>query len=341
MGFPEGWLKKAKISAVAAKTTGEHVDFPLLLTEDCLPSEIFTSAIDGGGDIRFSSDVDGVNQLACEIVYFISGDNKTIIWVKVPVWDSAAELYIWWNKAGATQPLPSSAYGSQSVWNKAKLICHMNLNNLRNSANNTVLSHNNVVSGQGKWGEAAYFNSASVDCKAPVLPVGDFTQIAWVKPKTTIGYDGIVGDWVSGAVGRSYLGLKGGKINWDGYATSTNFAPKSIMVNEWSMLCVTRTGSSVSIFHNGILALSLIDSGTPSRNKNTYIGALTAGKNHHFHGIISEIQLIEEYSSPNRILTKYNNQNDPAGFVEVGAVEDLSFVKKMAGKKNNSAVLCR
>ena len=85
MEFSEGWLKKVKISAIAAKTSGSHVDFPLLLTEATLPADIFTSAIDGGGDIRFSSDAKGENQLACEVVYFDTTTNKAQIWVKTPI----------------------------------------------------------------------------------------------------------------------------------------------------------------------------------------------------------------------------------------------------------------
>ena len=128
MAFPDGWLKKAKISAVAAKTSGSHVDFPLLLTEATLPADIFTSVINGGGDIRFSSDAEGANQLACEIVYFISGNSTAEIWVKVPVWAASSNIFIWWGKSGATQPPPSSVFGSQSVWSEYELVTHKGIN---------------------------------------------------------------------------------------------------------------------------------------------------------------------------------------------------------------------
>jgi hypothetical protein len=130
-----GFGYKCKLSVIAAKVTGTHNDFLLMLTEDNLPPEIFDAdgsfpALNGGGDIRFSVDNGGLNQIPCEIVSFITNNNPALgeaeIWLKIPQLTSRSEFYIWWNKAGETQPLASSAFGSQTVYSAVEFASNHN-----------------------------------------------------------------------------------------------------------------------------------------------------------------------------------------------------------------------
>tara|TARA_R110002096_G_scaffold416576_2_gene619334 strand:+ start:157158 stop:157517 length:360 start_codon:yes stop_codon:yes gene_type:complete len=109
MAFPTGWGRKQKITIQSSQVSGigSHVDFPLLVTLDHLNSEIVdtgsNSALNGGGDIRFSSDSAGTVQLACEIVSFVTNasepNRKCEIWVKVSSVSTSVNTDIFkWNR---------------------------------------------------------------------------------------------------------------------------------------------------------------------------------------------------------------------------------------------------
>ena len=70
MAFPTDWGRRCAIVIQSSKVDANLADFPVLLTKDTLPSEMFDHdgsypALEGGGDIRFSSDEAGETQLAC------------------------------------------------------------------------------------------------------------------------------------------------------------------------------------------------------------------------------------------------------------------------------------
>ncbi len=133
--FP-GWNRKQPITIQASQVAGSTnlVDFPVLITLDHLNNEILdggaNSALNGGGDIRFSSDSAGNNQLAIEVVEFVTSgvpaNRRCQIWVKIPVLSATANttIYIWYNKAGEVQPPSNSSYGSQSVWTNYDFVTH-------------------------------------------------------------------------------------------------------------------------------------------------------------------------------------------------------------------------
>ena len=108
-GF-EGWGRKQAITVNASQITADLVNFPVLITLDHLNAEVVNageySALNGGGDIRFSSDANGNNPLPIEIVNFNTSSNSSNrscqIWVKVPTLSSTVNttIYIWYNKAG-------------------------------------------------------------------------------------------------------------------------------------------------------------------------------------------------------------------------------------------------
>ena len=86
-----------------------------------LPSEIFTLAQNGGGDICFTSDAAGQNLLPCEIVSFNTATSTAEIWVAVPLTGGHHRhdlRLVSGVRAGTlTQPMSSTPWGSQGVWN--------------------------------------------------------------------------------------------------------------------------------------------------------------------------------------------------------------------------------
>ena len=69
MAFPGDWKRKVEVQIQSSEIDATLTNFPVLLTEDCLPSEFFdadggNSCQADGGDIRVSSDSAGATQLS-------------------------------------------------------------------------------------------------------------------------------------------------------------------------------------------------------------------------------------------------------------------------------------
>lgn len=138
MAFPTGWLRRCKLHIPAAAVTADSTDYPWLFTWWNLHYEIFDAdglyhALEGGGDIRFTSDAAGTTRLSIEVVRFhIDNDpnnGKAEIWVKVPFISAStgADVYIWYGKSGETQPARDATYGSEDVWSSLyRAVYHFN-----------------------------------------------------------------------------------------------------------------------------------------------------------------------------------------------------------------------
>lgn len=128
MAFPTDWGRKCELIIQSSQVDGNLTNYPLLLTEDTLPAEIFTLALNGGGDLRVSSDEDGASQLALEVVTFNTGTSKAELWTKVPsvLAASNTSIWIWYQKAGESQPAEDSTYGKENVWKSSfKMVHHL------------------------------------------------------------------------------------------------------------------------------------------------------------------------------------------------------------------------
>ncbi len=130
--------RRCELVIQSSQVPASLTDFAVLLTDPTLPSEMFDAdganpALDGGGDIRFSSDAAGATRLSCEIVTFTTDNNPALgtaeIWVKVPSVSSSSNtsIWVWYNKAGETQPAAYAAFGSESVWDANHMgVWHLN-----------------------------------------------------------------------------------------------------------------------------------------------------------------------------------------------------------------------
>src|SRR4030042_4259362 len=138
MAFPTGWLRRCKLHIPAAAVSADSTDYPWLFTWYNLHYEIFDAdglyhALEGGGDIRFTSDAAGATRLSIEVVNFhIDNDpnkGKAEIWVKIPFISvsAGADVYIWYGKSGETQPARDATYGSEDVWSSVyRAVYHFN-----------------------------------------------------------------------------------------------------------------------------------------------------------------------------------------------------------------------
>lgn len=96
--------------------SGSHSDFVAYLKHADFENGVLDLLDDGGGDIRFSSDEAGNNQLPCEVVEFDKTGSSIQIWVKIPTATTGTIIYIWGDNTGASQPVATDPYGRNAVW---------------------------------------------------------------------------------------------------------------------------------------------------------------------------------------------------------------------------------
>jgi len=157
------WGRKCELVIQSSQVPDTLTNFPVLLTELTLPSEMLDAdgsypALNGGGDIRFSSDAIGSTRLSCEIVTFTTDNNPANgtaeIWVDVPtvLSSSNTSIWVWYDSSGASQPAASAAYGSESVWDaNYKGVWHLNESG-NGTADEFADATSNANHGQGVGG---------------------------------------------------------------------------------------------------------------------------------------------------------------------------------------------
>lgn len=136
MALPDGRNRKQVITIQSSEVSGSgsHTDFPVLITLDHLDTEVVdggsNSALNGGGDIAFSTDSAGSNQIPIEVVEFITSatpaNRRCTIWIKVPSLSTSSntEVYIWYNKTGESQPAVTAPFGRNAVWSDFEFMSH-------------------------------------------------------------------------------------------------------------------------------------------------------------------------------------------------------------------------
>lgn len=362
MAYPVDWGRKCAVTIDNTKVPGNLSNFPVLLTEDNLPSEMFDAdgtypALNGGGDIRFSSDSAGSTQLACEIVSFVTDNdpaNGTAeIWVKVPSVSSSADtiIYVWYNKSGETQPVASDTYGSESVWDSNhKAVWHLNESSgsrYDSTANDNTLSDNaTVTSATGKIGTAADFekdNSEYLsinDASQTGLDfTGDITLEAFFKLETVpsrgayYGYP-FISKWLATGNQRSY-GFAysqdaSGNLGYAMYTcengTSATFGWHNIdlSADTWYHVAYVYDASAgtCEIYHNGssVGTITGLKTSLYSGSGQVQVGAMLANTDY-FDGLIDNLVMSNTTRSSDWITAEYNNQNSPSTFATAGTAE--------------------
>ena len=135
MTFPTGWARKCALTINSAQIVGSgtHNNFPVLLTQDNLPSDMLDKdgaapARMGGGEIRFTSDSAGSTKLACHVVEFVTANNpasaRATIYVALNLpTGSSTTIYVWYRTTTEVDqpkynanPDADGFQGSDYVW---------------------------------------------------------------------------------------------------------------------------------------------------------------------------------------------------------------------------------
>lgn len=150
------WGRRVQLTGLTPVATA--AGFVALITEENLQGAANeainsggNSALNGGGDLRFSTDNAGTNQLPLEVVNFTVSSTPSLqsaqLWIRFPSYESAnRSVWMFYNRAGQTQPPVTDAFGRNAVWQDFEYNFHFNSSNrLVDSTGNHVLQEQGTV----------------------------------------------------------------------------------------------------------------------------------------------------------------------------------------------------
>lgn len=367
MAYPDGWGRKCKLTIDYTKTNGVTVtDLPVLLTVNNLPSEMFDAdgsfpALNGGGDIRFSSDALGTTRLPCEIVSFVTDNDPANglaeIWVKIPSVSGTVDtdFYIWYNKAGESQPAASDTYGSQNVWDSNYVaVYHCSdattsttldstsyANNITKKAANTPSEIAAKWSGSlGQDFDTDEYMYAADDPDLDGMTQLTIQTLCKANSLRAAGYNVLVNKWINGVTDAAYLGTFIWSQKWgfylrgtSGYAGVLNIGSATTGTWYWNTLTYQ---SGLGGLPDTRLLVNAGGYGPYTINKGPidnctdpmYIGNFRTNAGYNWDGIIDEVRISKTIRNINKHVPEWNNMNSPSTFLAVGTPETPSTFGK-------------
>jgi hypothetical protein len=325
--------------------------FEAVITKANLPTSALDtgllSLINGGGDFRLSTDINGSTQLPVDIVTCVTNasaaSTEFIAWVRFPTYASGTRsVYAFWNKAGESQPAASAAFGSEDVWQDNESAWH--LDDLTDSAGNatSLTTVGSPTTVDGVVGDAKRFASNSDYLYTDTIGVVEndsFNISFWYKRKT--------GDLL--AEGTA-IGLADNSSAFDNYgielsrdvstdtliisafARDINNSADEVMrfagVSEGDSVFISLNQSSTGTSGVGIHSGS-VQSGTSTRrlfgttpDRFSFNRLMDSSPNAGGEMVLDEIRLTSpgNTKSSDRIELEYDNQSNPSSFWTAGAV---------------------
>ena len=352
MGLFDAWGRTVALTIDNTKVggTANHTNFVVPFTEDNLPSEMFDAdgsfpALNGGGDIRFTSDAAGSTRLAVEVVSFVTDNNPANgtaeVHVKVPTLDYNDDtiVYCWYNKTGETQPAVTDTYGRNNVWTAYDYVWHFNEtpatagNDFADSTGTTPLD--GVTFGgdeqiAGPYGNAIAFaaNDRAEDeadgTLAALLTNYNLSISVIMKRATFATADAVVASWEGTDDWGIYpmddsVQTLGMKIFWRDVGSTqigVNNTGQATATWHWASY-TTRASNDHELYINGVSKGTSSATGTAGPFTGFYVGGLGA-TSQDWDGDIADVRISSAAVTTGWLLTEYNAGNAPSTFVSVG-----------------------
>lgn len=344
--FPDGWGRRVEIIIQASKVNADQTNFPSLFDVTNFPSELFgaagsNQALDGGGDVRFSTDEAGINRLAVDIVSWDSTNSTCQVWVKVPAISSSVNtsIYAWYHKAGESQPARDAAFGSEAVWSNGYVaVWHMDESS-GGAVDATATGANLTESGSPTHSVAMQIgDGVQFDAATEYMSMVDITALHFANSYTLSVWYEVLGVPGSGW-GRIVTKTQGSGSGTDDWALTSrgvggvNNAPvtrrnsssgtltllsgTARLTNDvsYQVARYSHTADSLELWLNGAFVLQGFDSGTQDdSNEPLSVGGHLGDATRYAIGVIDEIHIANVERSDEWIEAEYENQNTPSTF---------------------------
>lgn len=343
MAFPTGWGRVCPVvidhNQVAGN--GSHTDFPVLVTADMLPAEMFDSdgsfpALNGGGDVRFSSDLAGTVQLPLEVVSFVTDTNpangSAELWVRDPSLSATVDttIYVWYNKAGEVQPAVTDPYGRNAVWTAFNRVYH--LDGTGTQIDSTGNGYDLTESGNPVASASAIGNGVDLDGNDSYSAAsasrgdGSFTESVWFSAASTpsVSWLSDDGDGTTGGFQTLILQTAGNlRTRLDDSGSNGGVFDTTTVVDDGTprlLHTVVDKAGSATHYLDGVQdggSLNLAGYGNISATSALKLGISVDGIGG-FVGSIDEYRIAASALSPDWNATEFANQSSPGAFAAAG-----------------------
>lgn len=345
-GSTSAFGRRCELIIVAARVPDDLTDFPLLLTQLNLPSEMLdadgTHAADnGGGDIRFTLDRNGTVSLPCEVVDFTTNSNPVMaeaeIWVNVPSVSAGVNtsIWVWYDQPGATQPLPDDPGGAFEVWDSNYVVVqHLDdnpggpapqaIDATRNGNNGTSyggMGSSDLVSGQ--IGRAIDFDGSNDYLRIPAagVTVSDkaITMEGWMYLRDATGRVNLMQRGSNYALWEIRSGGTPYNVFYDNTWRKFNYGqPATWFLDDWHYVVCTYDGTYVRSYIDGDpdeTAAYSSDLNPTASNYDMGIGVNAGWNDSYYQGRADEIRVSRVVRSAAYVKAQYNNHDSPHTFV--------------------------
>ena len=339
--FTQGWNYRKKITIDHTQVTEDLTNFPILIS--ITDQDLRDKAQNDGDDILFMDNLGVATKLYHEIEYFDGATGILTAWVNLPIVHSTEDtsLYMYYgNSSSSNQQFP------EKVWiNHFNAVWHLNNNPMGIIIDSTLKNNDGTAEGDmtladlvnGKIGPCLHFDGAD-----DYISFAEFTDsldtgtcIAWIQ--TTADEIGAVWGEAKTTTDKPYL-VCGKYYNdnlWfarDIYGMDSNyqgFKPIGMNDGQWHQAAWLSKGTdngNTFYFDGQPVSLNWQDGQNPngmwfddqSTDTNS-IGALDRPTSRsHWSGLLDEIRIANIPLSAAWIATEYANQNNPAGFLNIG-----------------------
>lgn len=344
--YDSNWQYRKKITINSANVSADLTDFPVLISL-ASDSDLRDDALNNGDDILFTK-ADEVTQLSHEIESFNGTSGKLVAWVKIPSLSSSVntDIYMYYGNSGA-----GNQQNATAVWDSNyKMVQHLQESSgthydstqyVNNGTEYIDAPGTQDATGQINGADYLDGNDDNVEIDSVVSDVGatdNGTFSCWMYSNEPDNSDiRCAGFGDTDANTYIYIGIINGKLRGK---------LKNAGTDQW----VFETDANINDFHNW-LHISLVQDGTEpvlyvdgtkpaqtfsvSTDKTQWfsdVGGIdngrigcynqnNGGNTKHFDGTIDEVRLSDTARSADWILTGYNNQSNPSGFITLGSEE--------------------
>jgi hypothetical protein len=319
--------------------------FSLILTQVNGPLDADGSAtsLNGGADIRFSSDIDGTNVLARDIRKWETNadpaDALCEVAVKIPTVNSGSTttIYMWWGNPAAVEPAPTDACGQYNAYDndhKGVWADGGGTDRTNNTNNGTPSVGLSIGGVDGKMGTATAYNGA-----------GDFVQITdnnsidfddeitisvWAYRTGTAAnrWMKLISKWNNYFLALDNMDVEAGIYGavWDTDATAVTTLDRTttLPINSWHKLelVYSETSGQVKLYLDNALIVSDPSASIVTSDVNLLFGkSELAVENQYYNGFMDEIRLSSVARSDAWRNAEYHNQFNTPGFLSFGAID--------------------
>jgi hypothetical protein len=324
--FEYGWHYRKQITIDHTNIPEDITNFPVLI--NIVDNDLKEKTQPDGEDILFMNNIGFATRLNYEIEKYDGTLGLLTAWVNITQLSSNEDttFYLYYgNPTTLSQQYPEKTWDSNyvAVWHlgesSGSIVADSTSNKITGTANAGATISTGFI------GDARNFDGSSGSVNLGTSPLlggmPTYTIEAWVNPTSISGERRIYDRGQSGSPNRVLFFQDGGKLRFQTNNNDNLEKPGVLSVGTWSHVVGTFIGSGgeIALYVNGIKIITTTSTQVePTAGSiQTYIGAsvITSSK---WYGIIDEVRFSKIARTSGWISTSYQNQNDPAGFLNIG-----------------------